>query len=86
MFNDNQSPQPRRSSRPTRGVTSKYEDHYTGADYDGHMNSSIMQCGTPMIVGEIVGTGYSLMAMQLPTGFEDKSAFWTPGGWAWIQH
>ena len=86
MPTDNQSPQLRRSSRPTRGITSKYEDHYTGADYEGHMNSSIVECGMPMIVGEIVGTGYGLMAMQLPAGFEDKSAFWTPEGWTWIQH
>ena len=41
------------------GVTSKYEDHYTGADYERHLNSSIMQCGMPMIVGEIVGAGPS---------------------------
>lgn len=86
MTTNNQSPQLRRSSRPTRGITSKYEDHYTGVDYDGHMNSSIVQCGTPVIVGEIVGTDCSLMAMQLPTGFEDKSTFWTPEGWVWIQH
>ena len=86
VLDGNQSQQPRRSSRLTRGVTNKYVNHYTGNEYEGHMNDSIVQCGRPMVVGEIVGTGYSLMAMQLPTGFEDKSAFWSPEGWTWVQH
>ena len=85
VLNGNQSQQFRRSSRLTRGVTSKYADHYTGNEYVEHMNDSIVQCGRPMIVGEVGGTVYGLMAVRLPAGFEDKSAFWTQAGWAWIQ-
>ena len=50
------------------------------------MNDSIVQCGRPTVVGEIVGTGYSLMAVRLPAGFEDKSAFWTHSRWALTPH
>ena len=66
----------RRSSRVTKGLTTKYEDYATGSQFDRVTNddSVCSVSSIPWVSGPMFAP--ALQALPLPPGYENVSYFW----------